>query len=546
MDLHYDKEKQKEMQKQKQQQALTNMFGRQGYLTKRDYVDNGEIKSDYVKVANRYNKIGDNNLQDRNRLSDKEVKKQKEEFVKKRKKKEGLAMSNKEKGEFENLLKEKWTRDNWMKEKHGKYTNEEILRQINDGDNSNFEKLDGVFRDMVAENFLNSYDVFLDFKDKELDEAGLKEMVDKIEADGMFFNPLFRLGLSQRARVKEANGETSIYRKIDNEIARRIMARTLSYEMNDTEKKEYEAHLMKNSKLDEGQALQERERQEKIEKAKRAQMAKQLLLMHLGKLKVITEGTEKEPDVPMASVLAHCSRTMIITPALDGAKAEDEMWDSILKHHRKGENGQEGYFNDAQIKRRGSSTHSFVRRGVSERHGVEKKKLFNFVRQTGMDVAIGGMGTAGVDGKIIDQDGSCGHVYGMRKKSEKGKNGGYLFGYESDSYGHTNQLGHTHDLKATGEKASSFLSHRVDEIGDKYGGRQADVSNIDVEKIIACMKAVDNAFDNFTQKELEVIADKLTGNSMDLPTFVDFLSINLKMDVRLAQIIGEQRHNQMT
>lgn len=211
-----------------------------------------------------------------------------------------------------------------------------------------------------------------------------------------------------------------------------------------------------------------------------------------------------------------------------------------MSHYKK-VNGRTEYSNSAQINKRGSSTHSLNRRSVNKQYGKEKKKWFNFVRQTGMDVAIGGLGASGVDGRMLNQDGSCGHVYAMRKKSMPGLNGAYLFGYESDSYGHTNQLGHTHDLKATGEKASSFLCHRSDEIGEKYGGRQADISRIRKDVIIRCMNKLDEIFDSLNQENVEIISNKLAGNLMNAEEFREFLATDLGFGEQYANVISAQR-----
>lgn len=54
--------------------------------------------------------------------------------------------------------------------------------------------------------------------------------------------------------------------------------------------------------------------------------------------------------------------------------------------------------------------------------------------------------------------------------------GSMLMGLESDAAGVMNQMGHTHDMFATPEKASSLGAQRTDEEGEKYGGRQCDLT----------------------------------------------------------------------
>lgn len=528
------RQQQRTMQQEVQAAALRTMFGERGYLER-------EVRRDKLVYKNCKRKERENT-----RLENKELKKRKEKFLEDRKSKQGKALNETEWRELDDLLREETIIDGWMKEKHGKFTNEQILRQLNNGDNSNFEKLDGTFRDLLAAKFIHRYPVFRYVNDeRQMNQEEINELVDRVQADGMFYNPLFRLGISQMARETEDRGATSNFRKIDNEIARRIMVKTLTHTMTHDEETRYEENIQRNApELSEQSVKDMRRFNQRLEKAKRAQMAKQLLLMHMGKLKIVNERPDgskvgEEPNVPMASILAHCSRTMIVTPNFTGDESgEEEMWNSILRHYNT--NGHV-YTNAAQIRRRGSSTHSLVRRKEGEQFGVEKKKWFNFVRQTGMDVAIGGLGASGVDGRMLDQDGSCGHVYGMRKKSKKGTNGGYIFGYESDSYGHTNQLGHTHDLKATGEKASSFLCHRADEVGMKLAGRQADISRIQKGLIIRTMNSVDKAFDSFDDEQLIRISEKLTGNIMNDDEFLNFLINDLGMNHIDATRLYEQR-----
>lgn len=108
-----------------------------------------------------------------------------------------------------------------------------------------------------------------------------------------------------------------------------------------------------------------------------------------------------------------------------------------------------------------------------------------------MNCAIGGLGNAGVSGKTICNDGSCGHFYSMYMEGDETHYGAMLMGLESDAYGVTNQMGHTHDIHATGEKASSLGGQRTDEIGNKYGGRQCDLSSLSAQDINAWLSALE-------------------------------------------------------
>lgn len=54
------------------------------------------------------------------------------------------------------------------------------------------------------------------------------------------------------------------------------------------------------------------------------------------------------------------------------------------------------------------------------------------------------------------------HTYSMYKEGDEEHYGAMLMGMESDAHGVMNQMGHTHDIHATPEKASSFGGQRTD------------------------------------------------------------------------------------
>ena len=190
----------------------------------------------------------------------------------------------------------------------------------------------------------------------------------------------------------------------------------------------------------------------------------------------------------MAVALSHCSHVTLTLPKQDQrspANEQEKMWRSILTT---------GGENTAQDNSRGSSTHSLERRKIKDGGKVkEKKVLFNLIGQRGMNCAIGGLGNAGVSGKTLCNDGSCGHFYSMYKEADADHYGAMLMGLESDAYGVTNQMGHTHDIHATGEKASSLGGQRMDEVGDKYGGRQCNLASRSAGEITDWMEKLECA-----------------------------------------------------
>lgn len=227
--------------------------------------------------------------------------------------------------------------------------------------------------------------------------------------------------------------------------------------------------------------------------AQQIQIAKRLLLMQLSDFKKVDGATVSAWDKTMAVALSHCSRVVVTMPSVEqrvgNSKADHKrMWERIF--YQTGTNN-----NLAQDKSRTSSTHKVACREVARGHGFsdETKAKLNMRGQRGMNCAIGGLGNVGVHGQVISNDGSCGHFYSMYKEAGEKHFGAILMGLESDAYGVTNHLGHTHDIKATGEKASSLGGQRTDEIGEKYGGRQCDLSQMTATEIGEWMQLAEDA-----------------------------------------------------
>lgn len=512
-------------------QMMTNVQANQATIQRNVTVGQPNIMSDIAPIEEGRVQI--------DRLKGKDAKKK---IVSRRKSREFKPVDPNEMADIERFAQSKWAKENWLNKEKSGFKISEIREQVQNGNYDHFEKLDDVFRDIEATKRMVSFnrDYLGGYNGSEyqhFDQETVERVVDRLEKENKFFDPVLRLGLSQYANLEIEHGNESVYRRIDNEIAKRIMIKTLTHKMNENEQAAYKQKLIDSGKATSSDVGAVYDKELMANKAKTTQMVKQLFLMHLGKLQIVDRDSNtkqltgsRDVDVPMASTLAHCSRTLIVTPNFTDDNAEQEMWNSILR--QKDVNGT--YINQANIYKRGAATHSVERRDMNARYVEEiKKKVIapNFIRQTGMDVAIGGLGAAGVGGKMLDQDGSCGHVYGMRKRSKKGKNGAYMFGYESDSYKHTNQLGHTHNLMAVGEKSSSFLCQRSDEIGAKYAGRQADISRIPHELIVKCMNNIDDIFMRDMYGNKTDIVKKLCGNLLNNDDFAQLLGeMNIEQD----------------
>jgi hypothetical protein len=168
----------------------------------------------------------------------------------------------------------------------------------------------------------------------------------------------------------------------------------------------------------------------------------------------------------------------------------------------------------------------------------EKKKLANFSGQEGLNVAIGGLYSEGINKRRLLNDGSCGHIYTMKKEATKDKYGGFLLGFESDAYKKTNQLGHKHGF-GNGEFASSFGGQRVDEIGDKYGGRVCDLGNIAPEVITGRMLQLERYMRRAMSEgaDMTPVMRILAGKQMSTQELNDFFRM---LDLQTAEL--ESRH----
>lgn len=431
-------------------------------------------------------------------------------------------------------FKTKEGRDRWANTKPGrsKLTRRETMEMMGRGDYSNFENLDDVMRSMFAsealERMIGKFDLPFDMDRTLIDYAYIKREINSDDETFMDFfyrrflgektpenicgqilkeggvaallDPTLRLGLSLAQKKNRYTAEQkNWFRELDEQMSAAVMLETLK--THGSEQKISE-ELIDKQNMNEQDARKAAKRMVEEDEAQKIQIAKRLLLMHLGGLKQVDKdenNKEKEPrnwDKPVAVALSHCSRVTLSLPRCptmkNGKQVYQKMWDSIF--YQQDERGQ-FKSNLAQDKRRAASTHSVkIRRAEHhQRKAVEEKVLFNFVGQRGMNVAIGGLGNKGISGQMISNDGSCGHFYSMYKEGNTTTEGVMLMGLESDCPGVMNQLGHIHDIRATAEKASSLGGQRTDEVGTKYGGRRCDLSHLSPQDITRYMQMLEDA-----------------------------------------------------
>lgn len=433
------------------------------------------------------------------------------------------------------LLQTKEGRDKWAdaKLKHSSLTRGETIRMVMNGDYSNFENLDNVMRGMFAKESLERMLKKYHLGDPgQMEESTPEQICSEILNEGgvsALLDPALRLGLSlaQKGDIYE-DSQKEWFRKLDEQMSAAVMLQTLTHTPDYAGLKESLKNTGKKKPLTDQKAHKKATDMIAANRAQQIQIAKRLLLMHLGKFsRIDNNGQPSDWEKPVAVALSHCSRVTLTLPMQKSGKKEDKaayqkMWNSIFYQKDKS--------NPAQDKRRPSSTHDIE---IQKRDSQvrEKKVIFNFRGQRGMNVAIGGLGNNGISGKTILNDGSCGHFYSMYREGDTSHYGAILMGLESDSYGVTNQLGHTHDIKATGEKASSLGGQRTDEVGAKYGGRRCDLGELTPEQITGYMEKLEDAMKKWQEPEAGLSAgdgafvmEKLTGTPMSADTLADVLA----------------------
>ena len=388
----------------------------------------------------------------------------------------------------------------WAREKlpHSTLTRADTLKQVLDrGDYSNFENLDGTMRNIVATQAMSKLERTYHITE----DSDPQDICEQIQRTGpgvsALLNPGLRLALSLAQRddaFQYSPGLKKFFRELDEAMSTAVMTATL------TTKPDYatvrEACAARGAQNPDADA----EKTINANRYQQVQIAKRLLLMQISQFQKVTNGADGTPqtetwDKTMAVALSHCSRVTLTLPRQEGEGANGEfcqkaMWNILFN---------DTDHNASQDNPRGSSTHSIRRRSVNDT-GVgskEKKVPFNLIGQRGMNCAIGGLGNAGVSGKTILNDGSCGHFYSMYKEGDATHYGAILMGLESDHYGVTNQMGHTHDIHATAEKASSLGGQRTDEVGNKYGGRQCDLTHTTADNIYQWMMLLEGAMANW-------------------------------------------------
>ena len=406
-----------------------------------------------------------------------------------------------------------------------KITQAQLYDAVVNGDYTHMEKLDGVLRNKAATEYLRDHRITGEPEDF---IRSLKSHTDPVKE---MLNPMLRLSISlvlHSPDVDDAVKEK--YRKLDELLNTEIMVATLT------------------KKVDASEGFSPDEMARNI--ASQVFITKMLLSCHIGKF-IKKDSTKNPPHSwwtgSIANAFAHCSRVVVTMPGQTGAY-DEEKEKKMLGH----------FYGGAGFYGRMSATHTLYRkRRDGSADAKEDKIKVNPLNQYGMNVAVGGMGNNGIPDahntdRKLKNDGSCGHLYMHLEKGNETKHSGMLFGFESDSVGTVNQMGHTHDMFATPEFASSFGGQRCDEIGDKYGGREADLSEVNIDAYTDAMSLCDEAMNAILSGafqdhgELKEIAELVSGGPMAeedlMVVFTNLYSISNAVN----HVAGQDPYNQAT
>lgn len=366
----------------------------------------------------------------------------------------------------------------WLEEmlERGEQTRGETLQQVNNGDYSNFENLDDVLRNVVASRELSrlmrQYQI-----SKSSDPVQICREI-KEEGDGVsaLLNPALRLGLSLARRTPAVPEELKdFFGALDEEMTAAVLEETLTHVADKEKVKEYFESGDSDANAAAEQAVEE-------SKLQQIQLAKQLLLMHLSDFEQVSEDGKSMPwEKNIAAALGYCARVSLKLPAEqdDGDNAayyQERMWNVILRA-----GGKDPAARTEQMDLAAASSRRTVKNGEEEPAPVRQ----------GMNCAVGGLGNAGVSGKPLMNDGSCGYVVTVLKKGNKRRGSTMSMGLESAAAGKTSQLGRTQDEQAAEERTSALGGQRRDGAGAGYGGRKGDLSGRSAREIEEWMTALE-------------------------------------------------------
>lgn len=285
---------------------------------------------------------------------------------------------------------------------------------------------------------------------------------------------------------------------------------------------------------------------------KQATLATSMFLTHLGNLTINPDPSKADQTIdedtknsigPVSELFTHGGRTMFILPRGENGKALN---DAITGRSKKGVVEGRALWYTAGLN---FATHDVkVSRDANGQMKFEEKKATSVRNNTGMNVAIGGLGKKfGPNSQwTITNKGRDGHVYMKVTDPDRNSDGYILMGIEGEAPGEKGRLGNKHDASAKKAPISSFGSTKHT-VGRSYDGRRVDFrGKLTQEELKDAVETFrenycslqrmasfsENAEERKTAKEkLERINLRLCGKPMEPHELLDFVaSDGLNMD----------------
>lgn len=368
-------------------------------------------------------------------------------------------------------------------------TQGELYDQCRKGDYTDFDKLEPIMRDALAVEFMKTKMMTLITDSRQiLSPAKCAEKLSTVLGHEGLVHPLMRLGISIAMKKPVLEGiDTRYWKQLDEALNTQVMRNTLTSYVTQHDKvmhlgPELNAHPGKGLTAD---VLTKRE------VASKCFLCKSLFLAHIGNF-TCKKGSESAAwQGNVANAFAHGSRVTFTLPSEKTGAGSDAL-------------------------------RRFRTSLIGDRTGFEKRG--RFLGQEGIDIAVGGLHKDGLNGKKMLNDGSSGHLYRYYSEGNSLSSGSMILGFESQAPG----MRQTHSF-GKADCATVFGGQRVDEIGDRQGGRVIDASGIDSGSVGEVMERIDRMYDKYDDDSQVNLArirkavELLTGPVMDDAGLQEFL-----------------------
>lgn len=317
-----------------------------------------------------------------------------------------------------------------------------------------------------------------------------------------YMNPAFRRAVNI-GKVDAEHGEQ--YHEVDKYLNAYTMEKTLEPVNMERGKRVMDARTYEK---DGNEVMQRNEN-------KQLMMAKIMFLSQLGNFQKTEDSGEKSVfDSTISEAFAHGGRTGMVFPR---GKEQDKLFDSIFGRDMSADSGIEGRsFATHSVSQRTYHKDGTVKSEFKEKSGTSASK------QYGINIAVGGIGEKGPNGKTVLSKGSNGHMYMNIKKGDEKTSGSLLVGVENSAPGEKGVLGHSHGPSAKSAGTSAFFTDKKG-VGRVKDGRTVDLTGMDVNGLTDVMEKFTSNYKSLQQeaktdpaamKRLMNLNKKLCGNYM--------------------------------